>query len=299
MAFCIRSVERVRAALSGLAAVILAAAAAPSAAAASSPVIDPVFNDTSCVPSPAHPKPVVYLHGTGSSSEGFVGTARFLRERGFCLWTLHYGSDRTTLRGLIPGQDGVGPVEDSLEEVAVFVDDVLAATGSAQVDLVGYSLGGTLTKAYIEGRGQAAKVGRAVSLGATFRGTNLSGLTYATASALGANPGSSELLLGASTLEQRQDSDVIAWLSGLPDTTPGVVYTNLYTPSDTVATPNSTSMLESSGGADVANVDIEETCGETISHFDLPGAPASAHLIYWGLNRGPGDVVPSVEDCGV
>ncbi|NLF89972.1 MAG: triacylglycerol lipase, partial [Corynebacterium marinum] len=107
------------------------------------------------------------------------------------------------------------------------------------------------------------------------------------------------LLLGASTLEERQDSDVIAWLSRLPDTTPGVVYTNLYTPSDTVATPNSTSMLESSGGADVANVDIEETCGETISHFDLPGDPASAHLIYWGLNRGPGDVVPSVEDCGV
>ena len=277
MAFCIRSVERVRAALSGLAAVILAAAAAPSAAASSSPVIDPVFNDTSCVPSPAHPKPVVYLHGTGSSSEGFVGTARFLRERGFCLWTLHYGSDRTTLRGLIPGQDGVGPVEDSLEEVAVFVDDVLAGTDSPQVDLVG----------------------RAVSLGATFRGTDLSGLTYATASALGANPGSSELLLGASTLEQRQDSDVIAWLSGLPDTTPGVVYTNLYTPSDTVATPNSTSMLESSGGADVANVDIEETCGGTISHFDLPGAPVSAHLIDWGLSRGPGDVVPSAADCGV
>lgn len=293
--------KRFRAALSVLAAVVvLAAAGAPSAAAASSaPVIDPVFNDASCVPSPAHPNPVIYLHGTGSSSAGFVGTARFLRESGFCLWTLHYGSDRTTLRGLIPGQEGVGPIEGSLEEVAAFVDDVLAATGSAQVDLVGYSLGGTLTKAYIQGRGQAAKVGRAVSLGATFRGTTLSGLTYATASALDANPGSSELMLGASTLEQRQDSAFIAWLSQLPDTTPGVVYTNLYTRSDTVATPNSTSMLESAGGADVMNVDVEATCGQTISHFDLPGAPASAHLIHWGLNRGPGEVMPSVEDCGV
>ena len=58
-------------------------------------------------------------------------------------------------------------------------------------------------------------------------------------------------------------------------------------------------MLESSGGADVANVDIEETCGGTISHFDLPGAPVSAHLIDWGLSRGPGDVVPSAADCGV
>lgn len=297
--FYIRRVSRFRGALSTLAAVVLVVAGAPGAGAASSgSVIDPVFNDASCVSSPAHPNPVVYLHGTGSDSTGFAGTAGFLRERGFCVWTLHHGSDGTTLRGLIPGQEGVGPIEGNLDEIAVFVDEVRAATGAAKVDLVGYSLGGTLTKAYVEGRGQAAKVGRTVSLGATFRGTTLSGLTHATASALDADPGSSQRMLGASTLEQRQDSEFIAWLSGVPDTTPGVVYTTLYTPSDAVATPSSTSMLEAVGGADVANVDVEATCGRTFSHYDLPGDPGAAHLIHWGLTRGPGDVVATGEDCG-
>ncbi|WP_052491198.1 esterase/lipase family protein [Corynebacterium marinum] len=215
--------SRFRGALSTLAAVVLVVAGAPGAGAASSgSVIDPVFNDASCVPSPAHPNPVVYLHGTGSDSTGFAGTAGFLRERGFCVWTLHHGSD----------------------------------------------------------------------------GTTLSGLTHATASALDADPGSSQRMLGASTLEQRQDSEFIAWLSGVPDTTPGVVYTTLYTPSDAVATPSSTSMLEAVGGADVANVDVEATCGRTFSHYDLPGDPGAAHLIHWGLTRGPGDVVATGEDCG-
>ncbi|MCS5480061.1 triacylglycerol lipase [Corynebacterium sp. YIM 101645] len=292
-------------------ATVLAAALAGTATATAAPVpselpaqsslpghpgIDPVFNDPTCVPSPAHPNPVVYFHGTGTDSNDFVDGAHFLRGQGFCLWTHHYGTESDTIRNLAPGHRGLGPIDQSVEELADFVDGVRTTTGAQKVDLVGYSQGGMLTKAYTQGRG-AGKVGRSVSIAATFRGTTIDGVVPAVSPAVNAHRGSSEHLVGASTLDQFADSDFTGRITALPDTTPGIIYTALYTPSDLVATPYETSMLEPVEGADVANIDIEAVCGRGFAHQGLPRTTEVIHLVHWGLTRAPGQTTAAPENC--
>lgn len=262
------------------------------------PGINPVFNDPSCVPSPAHPNPVVYFHGTGSDSNDFVDGAYFLREQGFCLWTHHYGAESDTIRNLVPGHRGLGPIDQSVAELADVIDGVLSTTGAQQVDVVGYSQGGMLTKAYTQGRG-AGKVGRSVSIAATFQGTSIAGLVQLLGPTVNAHRASSEYLVGASALDQFSDSDFIRHITALPDTTPGIIYTALYTPSDMVATPYQTSMLEAVDGADVANINIEEVCGRPFVHQGLPRTPEVIHLVHWGLSRAPGQTAATPADCRV
>lgn len=268
----------------------------------SDPAVDPVYNDPACVPSPEHPNPVIYLHGTGTSSAEFLPTARWLREQGFCLWALHYGSDHPNLRNVVPGEHGWADIDASAAEVAVFIDEVLAATGAQKVDLVGHSQGGTLTKVYLQrhaGADGAAKVGRVVPLGATFHGTTLNGNDVYARPIIEAAPGSSAAVVGESTPQQLVGSEFITGLDELPDTTPGIIYTVLYTPSDTWATPVTTSMLESVDGADVVNVDVEAVCGVPVSHGDLARGSIAAGLIHWGLTRAEGDHEVGPEHCGV
>ncbi len=265
----------------------------------SDPAIDTVYNDPTCVPSPEHPNPVVYLHGTGSSSAEFLGTARWLRGQGFCLWALHYGSDHPNLRNVVPGEHGWGDIDASAAEVAAFVDHVRATTGATRVDLIGHSQGGTLTKVYIQRHGGADKVARVVPLGATFRGTTLDDRDVFARPVVEAAPGSSDALVGESTPQQLAGSEFITALGQLPDTTPGIIYTVLYTPSDTWATPFTTSLLESVDGADVVNVDVEATCGAPVSHGDLARGAAAAGLIHWGLTRAEGDHAVDAGRCGV
>lgn len=109
--------------------------------------------------------------------------------------------------------------------------------------------------------------------------------------------GSSAFAAGEAAVQQLVGSDFIDALAELPDTTPGVIYTALYTPSDAVATPPETSMLESVGGADVANVDVEAVCGGPVSHTDLVHDPEIAGLIHWGLSRAEGDHVAGPGHC--
>lgn len=315
MAFYIRCVKSLRSLL-GVIATVAAAAIACSGIAAAAPVpalpgqsaqsllppqpgIDPTYNDPSCIPSPAHPNPVVYLHGTGTQANEFLESARFLRGQGFCLWALHYGTRSNTIRNHVPGHNGLGPIDDSADEVSEFIDEVLATTGARQVDLVGYSQGGTLTKVYIQGRNGAAKVGRSVSFGATFKGTDLVGIAPVTGSALQGNRGSAEYLIGASTLDQVHGSQFVSRVNDLPDTSPGIIYTAFYTPSETIATPYTTSLLETVGGASVANVNMEETCGRIFSHRDLPRSAETPYLVHWALSRAPGDAVATSENCRI
>ncbi|AGF73745.1 esterase/lipase family protein [Corynebacterium halotolerans] len=265
----------------------------------SDPAVDAVFNDPSCVPSPDHPNPVVYLHGTGTSSAQFLETARWLRAQGFCLWAIHYGSGHPNLRNVVPGEHGWADIDASAAEIAVFVDGALAATGAEKVDLVGHSQGGTLTKVYVQRYGGAGKVGRVVALGATFRGTTLDGRDTWARSAVDTAPSSSAAIVGESALQQLAGSEYITGVGELPDTTPGIIYTALYTPSDTTATPYTTSLLESVDGADVANIDVEATCGVPVSHGDLARSPVVAGLVRWGLTRAEGEHAADAEQCGV
>jgi len=72
-----------------------------------------------------------------------------------------------------------------------------------------------------------------------------------------------------------------------------VVYTSLYSASDGVATPFTSSMLESVDGADVANVEVQAVCGGRVNHIFMPQNPKITALVAWGLERDRGDHTPT------
>jgi triacylglycerol esterase/lipase EstA (alpha/beta hydrolase family) len=236
-----------------LAALLLAAAVAtvPAAAAHASDAPHTGWNDYSCKPSADHPRPVVLVHGTlGNSVDNWLALAPYLEDRGYCVFSLDYGQ----LPG-VPLFDGLGPIDKSAQQLADFVDKVLAATGSAKVDLVGHSQGGMMPRYYLRFLGGAAKVNALVGIAPDNHGTTLSGLT----NLLPYFPGAKDLLSAATPglADQIVGSDFLAKLNDGGDTVPGVHYTVIATKYDEVATPWRTQYLT---GSDVHNVLLQDLC---------------------------------------
>src|SRR4051794_21956223 len=104
-----------------LACCLLLAVPAVAAAQSSPGISPPGANDWSCAPTAAHPEPVVLVHGTfADMTESWNLVSPALKNDGYCVFALDYGN-RATAR-----------VEDSAQELAAFVDRVLASTGAAK-----------------------------------------------------------------------------------------------------------------------------------------------------------------------
>ncbi|MEV5387020.1 alpha/beta fold hydrolase [Streptomyces sp. NPDC052721] len=242
-------------ALRPLAALLLTAAVAvvPAATATASDSTAPSsgWNDYSCKPSAAHPRPVVLVHGTlGNSVDNWLGLAPYLKSRGYCVYSLDYGQ----LPG-VPLFHGLGPIDKSAEQLAVFVDKVLAATGAAKADLVGHSQGGMMPRYYLKFLGGAAKVNALVGVAPDNHGTDLDGLTRL----LPYFPGAEDLLKATTPglADQITGSAFLTKLNAGGDTVPGVRYTVVATKYDEVVTPWRTQYLS---GSDVHNVLLQDLC---------------------------------------
>ncbi|KMS89298.1 MULTISPECIES: esterase/lipase family protein [Streptomyces] len=242
-------------ALRPLAALLLTAAVAvvPAATASASDTTAPSsgWNDYTCKPSAAHPRPVVLVHGTlGNSVDNWLGLAPYLKSRGYCVYSLDYGQ----LPG-VPLFHGLGPIDKSAEQLAVFVDKVLAATGAAKADLVGHSQGGMMPRYYLKFLGGAAKVDALVGLAPDNHGTDLDGLTHL----LPYFPGAEDLLKATTPglADQITGSAFLTKLNAGGDTVPGVRYTVIATKYDEVVTPWRTQYLSGSG---VRNVLLQDLC---------------------------------------
>lgn len=257
-------------------------------------------NDPRCEPSPEHPNPVVFIHGTTDNSTRWQKAAVAMSEQGFCTWAFNYGKPRAGQVGL-PGSYAVADIDDSAKEIATTIDYILQVTGAKKVDLVGHSQGGLHLKKYIAENGGGDKVGRVVGVAATYHGTTLNGLADSLRPIIGSVPKLAEALASKAGVQQLVGSDIVQRLNALPDTDRRVQYTNLYSSGDTTATPNETSKLTSVDGADVANVEVGATCKLPIppSHAGLPRNNQTIGLIYWGLTRTSGDDIPSAADCSV
>ncbi|MEW1772284.1 alpha/beta fold hydrolase [Streptomyces sp. NPDC086777] len=241
-----------------LTALLLAAAVAtvPAATAHASSAPTTGWNDYSCRPSAAHPRPVILVHGTlGNSVDNWLSLAPYLEDRGYCVFSLDYGQ----LSG-VPVFYGLGPIDKSAEQLSAFVDKVLAATGAAKADLVGHSQGGMMPRYYLRFLGGAAKVNALVGLAPDNHGATLSGLT----NLLPYFPGASDLIKATTPglADQIPGSAFLTKLNAGGDTVPGVHYTVISTKYDEVATPWQSQFLT---GSDVHNVLLQDLCSLDLS----------------------------------
>ncbi|MGY3683694.1 esterase/lipase family protein [Streptomyces sp. TE33382] len=253
-----------------LAALLLAVAAlaTPAATATASPTATPSastageaatsrgWNDYSCKPSAAHPRPVVLVHGTfGNSVDNWLVLAPYLVNRGYCVYSLDYGQ----LPG-VPFFNGLGPIDRSAGQLAVFVDKVLAATGAPKADLVGHSQGGMMPNFYLKFLGGADKVNALIGIAPDSHGTTLLGLTRL----LPYFPGAEDLLTEKTPglADQIAGSPFITRLNAGGDTVPGVRYTVIATRYDEVVTPYRTQYLD---GPNVRNVLLQDLCPVDLS----------------------------------
>ncbi|MGW1011779.1 esterase/lipase family protein [Streptomyces termitum] len=233
----------------------VAAVLAPTAAAqAAAPSRG--WNDWSCKPSAAHPRPVVLVHGTfGNSVDNWLGLAPYLVNRGYCVYSLDYGQ----LPG-VPLFNGLGPIEKSAGQLDAFVDRVLAATGAPEADLVGHSQGGMMPRWYLRFLGGADKVNTLVGIAPDNHGTTLLGLTRL----LPYFPGAEDLLTAATPglADQIAGSPFLTRLNEGGDTVPGVRYHVIATRYDEVVTPYRSQFLT---GPDVTNVLLQDKCAADLS----------------------------------
>ncbi len=107
------------------------------------------------------PRPIIVLHGYAMNRANFVPLAFRLARAGvgpivgFEYWTL-------------------GRTAAAARQLAWFVDQVLAATGATEVDIIGHSMGGVVARYYISlGNGDTA-VNRLITLGSPHAGTDVS-----------------------------------------------------------------------------------------------------------------------------
>ncbi|MEV6674996.1 triacylglycerol lipase [Streptomyces sp. NPDC051162] len=245
-------------------ALTLAAAVAPTLATATPAHAAPVtsgWNNDSCKPSAAHPRPVVLVHGTlENGTDNWFSLAPYLVERGYCVYSFDYGQ----VLG-IPAFYGLGPIEEGAGKLASFVDTVLARTGASKVDIVGHSQGGMMPRYYLKFLGGAPKVGSLVGIAPNNHGTTLSGLTKL----LDVVPGARGVLKGLTPglTDQVVGSDFMRRLNEGGDTVPGVNYTVIATKYDEVVTPYTSAFLS---GPNVRNVVVQDLCPVDISmHLTL------------------------------
>jgi triacylglycerol esterase/lipase EstA (alpha/beta hydrolase family) len=230
----------------------------------------PGANNFSCKPSAAHPFPVILVHGTiANMDDNWQAASPVLANHGYCVFAFNYGGTSATA-----AIQGTGEIAASAAQLSSFVNEVLAATGSARVDLVGHSQGGMMPRYYLDFLGGAAKVATFVALAPSNYGTTLDGLTKL-ASLLGA---SSLINAGLSTVceacvEQEQGSSFLAGLNATP-TVAGVTYTVIESVDDEVVTPYTNAFLPAA--SNVTNITVNRQCRLDLSdHLEIAADPVA------------------------
>ncbi len=244
---------------------------AGAAATAFAPTTPPPGADNfSCKPGAAHPYPVVLVHGTfANMDDNWQAAAPVLANHGYCVFAFNYG-------GVSASADiqGTGDIKASAAQLSSFVNQVLAATGAAKVDLVGHSQGGMMPRYYLSFLGGAAKVDKLVAIAPSNYGTTLDGITTL-ARLLGAssliNSGLSAVC--EACVQQEQGSSFLAGLNAAP-TVAGVGYTVIESVDDQVVTPYTNAFLPAAGN--VTNITVNKQCPLDFSdHLEIAADPVA------------------------
>ncbi|KAG0035023.1 hypothetical protein BGZ81_001533 [Podila clonocystis] len=233
-------------------------------------------NDFNCKLTAAHPRPLILVHATLLTAESWWSFTPKLRERGYCVFALTYGRYKS-----IPIFGGLAPIEQSAQELATFVDDVMARMNVTQVDYVGHSQGGILGRYWMKYLDGAGKVNRMVGIAPITHGTTLSGIvTFGKAVGLFNPVQSISDAIAPSFYQMVNSSPFIAKLNEGGDSIPGVIHANIATRYDEVVTPYATAWQTSPG---VTNALLQDLCGISFNeHLTMVN---SMVVLQWVLNQ--------------
>lgn len=221
----------------------------------------PGANDWSCQPSAAHPNPVVLVHGASANmTVNWATISPLLANNGYCVFALTYGVPAGTPFPLnqIGGRN---PMEESAAELGAFIDQVLGATGAAEVDIVGHSEGSLMPNHYAKFLGGAAKIDKYVALTPLWKGSNILMLDYL--NNLARQLGLGWIIDGIvgtvfpAALQFLSSSDFLANMnSGGGPAVPGVTYTNVMTRYDEAVVPYTSGKMTAPNAKNVVLQDI-------------------------------------------
>ncbi|KAF9995470.1 hypothetical protein BGZ80_007496 [Entomortierella chlamydospora] len=211
------------------------------------------LNNYSCKLTAAHPRPVVLVHATLLTVNSWSDFAPVMIKRGFCVFGLTYGK-----YGALTSFGGLAPIEDSAQELGTFVDNVLTKMNVTQVDIVGHSQGGILTRYWMKYLDGAGKVYRHVGVSPINQGTTLDSITTF-AKAIGLFTPSEPLFdaVAPSFYQMVINSTFMKKLNAGSDIAPGVTFANIATKYDEVVTPYENCYQNDTG---VTNVLLQDYC---------------------------------------
>lgn len=244
----------------------------------------PGANDWHCRPDPAHPQPVVLLHGLSNQTVTWNTLAPVLASEGYCVFSTTYGTGPAGPLG------SVTSIEQSAGQIGAFIDRVLSVTGAARVDLVGHSMGGAIPFYYINHAGGAARIDDYIAMAAPFHGTTLSGIQSMFAQALTAVPTVDEAITPhCGPCQFSYGSPYLRTLDPNPAVAPDIHFTTIVTRYDQIATPYETGML---AGANVRNVLLQDLCDQDYTeHYELTADPVAIGVVVAALAHR--DIVPA------
>jgi triacylglycerol esterase/lipase EstA (alpha/beta hydrolase family) len=214
----------------------------------------PGSNVPGCRPSPARPRPVILVHGTfANAAFSWQALSPMLANAGYCVFAFNYGQNASTLGRFF----GLTDIAASAAELSAFVDRVRAATGAAQVDLVGHSQGGMMPRYYLKYLGGASKVHTLVGLAPSNHGTTVLGLNKLLLGFQVNGVPITSLIGCVSCTQQIVPSAFLDRLNDGGDTVPGPRYVVIQTRYDEVVTPHTSAFLS---GPNVRNVRLQDQC---------------------------------------
>lgn len=145
---------------------------------------------------------------------------------------------------------GFGDIRDNAARLSGYIDSVRASTGSAKVDIVGYSMGGLVSRYYIKSLGGDAKVGALITMGTPHYGTAVANIAafFLLGNCIGITA-CQQMAAGSSFLND---------LNAGPDAVPGVRYTAIMSVLDELVIPYNNGHVRD--GSTYQNVTLQDQC---------------------------------------
>ncbi|KAG0340935.1 hypothetical protein BG004_006216 [Podila humilis] len=234
------------------------------------------LNNYNCHLTTAHPYPVILVHATLLTADSWKDVVPALVKEGYCPFALTYGKF-----GPFQQFGGMGPIEDSAQELATFAKDVMARLSVPKVDIIGHSQGGILGRYWVKHLDGAGKVNKLVGVSAINHGTTLSNIVTI-AKAIGMFNSGQELSdkIAPSFYQMVNTSPFIAKLNRDGDTVPGVISSNIATKFDEVVTPWESCFQKKAG---VTNQVLQNLCMVSFNeHLTMVNSKV---VIRWILNQ--------------